>query len=65
MKQVGRTKKSPKKSSPRQESELEVINPHTAGIDVGSREHWVCVPRAATESPVRCFGHGLKKADFR
>ena len=56
MKQIGRNQKSQKKSNKRQEPELKVINPHTAGIDIGSREHWVCVPRAATESNVRCFG---------
>ena len=56
MKPIGRSQKSPKKSSKRQEPEIKVINPHTAGIDIGSREHWVCVPRAATESNVRCFG---------
>ena len=56
MKQIGRNQKSQKKSSTRKEPELKVINPHTAGIDIGSREHWVCVPIAATESNIRCFG---------
>src|SRR5437016_2582749 len=23
---------------------LQTLNPHAAGIDVGSAEHWVCVP---------------------
>lgn len=50
-----RGKKSAKKSRHRS-SELNVINPHTAGIDLGSREHWVCVPPEATESNIRSFG---------
>jgi len=36
-----------------------VINPHAGGIDVGSVEHWVCVPEDAVtegESNVRPFG---------
>ena len=38
---------------------MPVINPHAAGIDVGSVEHYVCVPADAVpegESPVRSFG---------
>jgi transposase len=38
---------------------LPVINPHAAGIDIGSTEHYVCVPADAVsegESPVRRFG---------
>lgn len=35
---------------------LEQINLHAAGIDVGSAEHWVCVPGSRAEPPVRCFG---------
>ena len=50
-----RSKKSRKKSLHRSQ-ELNIINPHTAGIDLGSREHWVCVPLEATESNIRCFG---------
>lgn len=34
---------------------LPVQNPHAAGIDVGSREHYVCVG-ADTDTDVRCFG---------
>jgi transposase len=34
----------------------EPINPHAAGVDIGSREHWACVPRAASDRPVRRFG---------
>ncbi len=35
------------------------INPHAAGIDVGSVEHWVCVPEDSVpqgQSPIRSFG---------
>ena len=56
MNKFSRKKQSQKKSQKGQESELTVINPNTAGIDLGSREHWVCVPPSATESNIRCFG---------
>jgi transposase len=35
---------------------LGVIHPNAAGIDVGSTEHWVAVPRDRCDEPVRCFG---------
>ncbi len=35
---------------------MEMINPHAAGIDVGSEEHWVAVPAGRDEQPVRSFG---------
>lgn len=34
----------------------EPVNLHAAGVDIGSREHWACVPREASERPVRKFG---------
>ncbi len=34
---------------------LKIIYPNCAGIDVGSREHWVAVDSDKTEEPVRCF----------
>jgi transposase len=34
----------------------EPVNVHAAGVDIGSREHWACVPRAASDRPVRKFG---------
>lgn len=37
-------------------STLEQINLNAAGIDLGSREHWVCVPPDRTEQNVRRFG---------
>ncbi|MEM9276237.1 MAG: IS110 family transposase [Cyanobacteria bacterium P01_F01_bin.143] len=48
-----RKKKSAKKS---EASQLQKLNPHTAGIDLGAREHWVCVPSEASEQNIRCFG---------
>lgn len=33
-----------------------LINPNAAGMDVGSREHWVAVPQGRDEQSVRCFG---------
>ncbi len=38
------------------ESNFELINPSAAGIDIGSGEHWVCVPPSAAEENVRRFG---------
>lgn len=37
-------------------AQLEHLNLHAAGIDVGSAEHWVCVPAGRTEVNVRSFG---------
>ncbi len=38
-----------------QQKALEQINHHAAGIDVGSRSHFVCVPENRDEKPVREF----------
>jgi len=35
---------------------LEQINFNAAGLDVGSREHWVAVPADHDSQPVRSFG---------
>jgi transposase len=35
---------------------LQAIRPMVAGIDVGSREHWVCGPAVEGEANVRVFG---------
>jgi transposase len=51
---TSREKKQSKKTSI--DSSWELINPHAAGIDIGSREHWVCVPARATDKTVRKFG---------
>lgn len=34
---------------------LRVVHPDCAGIDIGSREHWVAVDPERCENPVRCF----------
>jgi len=34
----------------------EMIHPHAAGIDIGSREHFVCVPKQTTAKNIRSFG---------
>jgi transposase len=38
------------------EAAWEPVNAHAAGVDIGSREHWVCVPPQAVERNVRKFG---------
>ena len=32
------------------------VNPHAAGLDIGSEEIWVCVPEDRDAEPVRPFG---------
>jgi len=34
---------------------LQIVHPHCAGIDIGSREHWVAVDPQCCKQPVRCF----------
>ena len=36
-------------------SSMEMINPNTAGIDIGGDEHWVCVPEDRADKNVRRF----------
>ncbi len=51
------SKSSAKKQSEKsQQSELGIINRNAAGIDLGPRKHWVCVPPSATESNILSFG---------
>lgn len=40
----------------REGNALEVVHPHAAGIDIGSREHYVAVGPDVTGSSVRTFG---------
>lgn len=49
-----KSKKEKKKISI--EQGWEAINPHAAGVDIGSAEHFACVPPGATENNVRSFG---------
>ena len=37
-------------------SELQVVHPHCAGIDIGSSSHFVAVDPARSDEAVRCFG---------
>lgn len=36
--------------------ELTRVNPHAAGIDIGSTSHWVAIDSSLSEQPVREFG---------
>jgi transposase len=38
------------------QKELNLINPNTAGIDIGSEEHYVAVPANRCQEPVKKFG---------
>lgn len=48
-----------KGAKPRRVSGLEALRPHAAGIDVHSREHWVCVPESAVPQNVAGSAGGL------
>jgi len=47
-------KDQPRKIKPL--DELTIVHPHAAGLDIGSRETWACVPASSTPKPVRVFG---------
>jgi transposase len=52
-------KKRARRKKSLRDQQLEMINPHAAGIDVASEEMWVCVPHDRGEQPegnVRKFG---------
>ena len=51
-----KTTKSRRKQPVRRSGPLTAIRPNVAGIDVGSREHWVCGPAREDELNVRPFG---------
>lgn len=38
------------------EQDWPLMNPHAAGVDLGSREHWVAVPQDRSPQSVRGFG---------
>ena len=42
--------------NPRESNSFQFINKNAAGIDIGSGEHWVCVPSDRAEQNVRSFG---------
>ena len=43
-------------ASPLESNSFETINKNAAGIDIGSGEHWVCVPADRAQQNVRRFG---------
>ncbi len=45
-----------KKKKAKKLKSMNVINNNVAGIDIGSRDHYVCVPKKDTEINVRKFG---------
>lgn len=45
-----------KQSIPDEASQLRPIHPNAAGIDIGSQNHWVCVPSGRAPECVRRFG---------
>lgn len=54
----------PRKKEKDVPKEFQQMNPHAAGIDVGSRSHFVAVPESADEMPVRelsCFTRDLHR----
>ena len=50
------TKSKKRKKKVHIDQGLEMVNRHAAGIDIGSREHFVCVPQGSCEQNVRQFG---------
>lgn len=46
-------KKNKKASRP---EEFDMINPHAAGIDIGSKIHYVCVPTGRDDERIKSFG---------
>jgi transposase len=52
--QKGRRSKKRGKSNP-EEGSMPVVHPDAAGIDIGSRSHWVAVPSDRDDKPVREF----------
>ena len=47
--------KLPKRKKMNLPKHLQHINQHAAGIDVGSRSHWVAAPEGSTDQPVQEF----------
>ena len=44
---------------------MPVVNPHAAGIDVGSVEHWVCVPEDSVHQMERAWRSTSENYDDR
>jgi transposase len=49
------TRKKRERNAQAKLESLAVVNPNAAGIDIGSREHWVAVPPDRCEKSVRSF----------
>lgn len=57
-------KKSQQKSQKSSKSTFDLINPDCAGIDIGAKVHYVCVPQDRASEPVQkfeCFTEDLAK----
>lgn len=48
------------KKDQKKEKSLEIQNPNSAGIDIGSSEHYVAVPEHKDSNPIRRFGANTK-----
>ncbi len=68
------TKPRPALADPATRTLVQTLNPHAAGIDLGTREHWVAVPEGAVperprrrrdELPARVRRFGTCTADLR
>lgn len=51
-----KSRETGRQDDPTSTSEVKTINPNAAGIDIGSRTHYVAVPADRDEQPVRKFG---------
>lgn len=63
-KSTEKTTKRSKKQAKKTPAKLDVTNPDAAGIDIGSEEHWVCVPENRCENntrPFNCYTPDLHK----
>ena len=45
-----------RRPKPQQTNSRPSVNPHAAGLDIGSDEIWACVPDDRDAQPVRAFG---------
>lgn len=45
-----------RQDSPSPRESFVEVNPHAAGLDIGSAEIWACVPADRDAQPVRAFG---------
>jgi transposase len=50
------TKRSGEQGPQRAEANLRVVHPHAAGIDIGSKRHYVAIPAECEGETVRSFG---------